>query len=306
MYDDYIGGHLSNATRAILTALTTQNTHTLNASTTTAHSALTPTNSSTQALTIPNTSQDVDELQQQQAHNMFVNPFAPPSTSSAESSSQYVDPLKMHTFYQSYQHDYQWTKDHSLEQVIGEPSQPVLTRNQLWTDDEMCIYTLSVSTIEPSNVKKAMIDPRWIDSMQEELLQFKWLNVSSMLKSKLCLQAEKALYGLKQALRAWNALGQISTATLSRGLTDWIANLTLQGSSGSGYEWFWAYCRQKDGRKRVLYVGREKGVAGRIANLTLQGSSGSGYEWFWAYCRQKDGRKRVLYVGREKGVAGEQ
>nr|GEU44362.1 hypothetical protein [Tanacetum cinerariifolium] len=36
----------------------------------------------------------------------------------------------------------------------------------------MCIYTLSVSTMEP-NVKEAMIDPGWIDFMQEELIQFK-------------------------------------------------------------------------------------------------------------------------------------
>ncbi|GJT09251.1 hypothetical protein Tco_0856293 [Tanacetum coccineum] len=70
-----------------------------------------------------------------------------------------------------------WTKDHPLEQVIGEPSRPVLTRNQLRTDDEICIYALSVSTMEPSNVKEAMTDPRWIDSMQEELLQFKRLDV---------------------------------------------------------------------------------------------------------------------------------
>ncbi|GKF58555.1 hypothetical protein Tco_0172092 [Tanacetum coccineum] len=54
--------------------------------------------------------------------NTFINPFAPPSTSSAESSSQYVYLLNMHTVYQSYQHDHQWTKDHPLEQVIGEPS----------------------------------------------------------------------------------------------------------------------------------------------------------------------------------------
>ncbi|GKF71905.1 hypothetical protein Tco_0208019 [Tanacetum coccineum] len=64
--------------------------------------------------------------------NTFINPFATPSTSAAESSSsQYVDPSNMHTFYQPYPHEYQWTKDHPLEQVIGEPSRPVLTRNQL-------------------------------------------------------------------------------------------------------------------------------------------------------------------------------
>ncbi|GJV07048.1 retrovirus-related pol polyprotein from transposon TNT 1-94 [Tanacetum coccineum] len=48
--------------------------------------------------------------------NTFVNPFAPPSISDVESSSsQYVDPSNMHTFYQSYPHEYQWTKDHPLE-----------------------------------------------------------------------------------------------------------------------------------------------------------------------------------------------
>nr|GEZ75178.1 Gag-Pol polyprotein [Tanacetum cinerariifolium] len=67
--------------------------------------------------------------------------------------------------------------DHPLEQVIGEPSRPVLTRNQLRSDGDMCMYALTVSTIEPKNVKEAMTDPAWIDSMQEELLQFKRLDV---------------------------------------------------------------------------------------------------------------------------------
>ncbi|GJR41546.1 retrovirus-related pol polyprotein from transposon TNT 1-94 [Tanacetum coccineum] len=70
----------------------------------------------------------------------------------------------------------QWTKDHPLEQVIGEPSRPVLTRNQLRTDGNMCIYALTVSTMEPRNVKEAMNDPAWIDAMQEELLQLKRLD----------------------------------------------------------------------------------------------------------------------------------
>ncbi|GJV63551.1 retrovirus-related pol polyprotein from transposon TNT 1-94 [Tanacetum coccineum] len=110
--------------------------------------------------------------------NTFVNPFAPPSISAAESSSShYVDPSNMHTFYQPYPYEYLWTKDHPLEQVIGEPSQPVLTRNQLRIDGDMCIYALIMSTMELSNVKEAMKDPAWIDSMQKELLQFKRLDV---------------------------------------------------------------------------------------------------------------------------------
>nr|GEU62983.1 hypothetical protein [Tanacetum cinerariifolium] len=49
--------------------------------------------------------------------------------------------------------------------------------NQLQTDDDMSMYALTVSTIEPSNVKEDMKDPAWIESMQEELLQCKRLGV---------------------------------------------------------------------------------------------------------------------------------
>nr|GEY38179.1 hypothetical protein [Tanacetum cinerariifolium] len=92
---------------------------------------------------------DVDELNPNAMvdGNTFVNPFANSSTSAAASSSQQnVDPSNMHT-------------------------------NQLRSDGDMCMYALTVSTMEPKNVKEAMTDPAWIDSMQEELLQFKRLDV---------------------------------------------------------------------------------------------------------------------------------
>nr|GEV33358.1 hypothetical protein [Tanacetum cinerariifolium] len=122
---------------------------------------------------------NVDELEQQQQHvqqqdnqvslqpeivadnvlnamldgNTFVNPFAPPSTSDAESSFlQYVDPSNMHTFFQPYPHEYLWTKDHPIEQVIGEPPRPFLIRNQLQTDGDMCIYVLTNKHDEENTV----------------------------------------------------------------------------------------------------------------------------------------------------------
>ncbi|GJR58291.1 retrovirus-related pol polyprotein from transposon TNT 1-94 [Tanacetum coccineum] len=197
MYDDHVGGQPSAAPRTVPAAQAPQVLQTPTATTTTADTAPTPTNSFSQTISIPSTSQNVDELETQQQHgqthpttiadnvsnamfddNTFVNPFATPSTSAAESSSsQYVDPSNMHTFYQPYPHEYQWTKDHPLEQVIGEPSRPVLTRNQLRSDGDMCMYALTVSTMEPKNVNEAMTDPAWIESMQEELLQFKRLDV---------------------------------------------------------------------------------------------------------------------------------
>nr|GFA86294.1 putative ribonuclease H-like domain-containing protein [Tanacetum cinerariifolium] len=180
MYDDYIGGQPSATARTVSPAQEPQVRQSSTASTTIADTAPIPTNSSSLATNIPITSQDLDELNPNAMvdGNMFVNPFAKSSTNAAASSShQNVDPSNMHTFYQPYPYEFQWTKDHPLEEVIGEPSRPVLTRNQLRSDGDMCMYALSVSTMEPKNVKEAMTDPAWIDSMQKELFQFKRLDV---------------------------------------------------------------------------------------------------------------------------------
>nr|GEU86354.1 retrovirus-related Pol polyprotein from transposon TNT 1-94 [Tanacetum cinerariifolium] len=59
----------------------------------------------------------------------------------------------------------------------GEPLRPILTRNQLRSDGDMCMYALTMSTMKPKNVKEAMTDPAWIKSMQEELLQLKRLDI---------------------------------------------------------------------------------------------------------------------------------
>ncbi|GJY38543.1 ribonuclease H-like domain-containing protein [Tanacetum coccineum] len=68
-------------------------------------------------------------------------------------------------------HDYRWTRDHPLEQVHGNPTMPVQTRRQLATDPEMCMFALTVSIVEPKNIKEAMADSAWIEAMQEELHQ---------------------------------------------------------------------------------------------------------------------------------------
>nr|GFC46139.1 Gag-Pol polyprotein [Tanacetum cinerariifolium] len=66
---------------------------------------------------------------------------------------------------------------HPLEQVIGNPSQPVRTRRQLESDAKMCMFALTVSRTEPKNIKEAMADFAWIESMLEELQQFDRLDV---------------------------------------------------------------------------------------------------------------------------------
>nr|GFB57829.1 Gag-Pol polyprotein [Tanacetum cinerariifolium] len=108
----------------------------------------------------------------QLADDEFINIFSTPVQDQRETSSRHVDSSNMHTFYQRYLFEQRWTKDHPLEQVIGNPSQSVRTRRQLESDAEMCMFALTVSRTEPKKIKEAMADSVWIESMQEELHQF--------------------------------------------------------------------------------------------------------------------------------------
>ncbi|GJY23234.1 retrovirus-related pol polyprotein from transposon TNT 1-94 [Tanacetum coccineum] len=95
----------------------------------------------------------------------------------AESSSRNSGNSNVHTFNQPQNSKYRWTKDHPLTQVRGNPSKPVQTRRQLATDPEMCMFALTVSIVEPKNIKEAMADSAWIEAMQDELHQFDRLQV---------------------------------------------------------------------------------------------------------------------------------
>nr|GEW64294.1 hypothetical protein [Tanacetum cinerariifolium] len=163
MYDDYIGGQQSATARTISPAQEPQVRQSSTASTTIADIVPIPTNSSSLATNIPIASQDVDELNPNVMvdDNTFVNPFANSSISTAtSSSSQNVNPSNMHTFYQPYPHEFQWTKDHPLEQVIEEPSRPVLTRNQLRSDGDMCMLDVWVLLPAPDNISPLTL--KWL------------------------------------------------------------------------------------------------------------------------------------------------
>nr|GFA56654.1 hypothetical protein [Tanacetum cinerariifolium] len=54
------------------------------------------------------------------------------------------------------------------------------------SDGEMCMFALTVSQTEPKNIKEAMDDSAWIESMQEELHQFDQLDVWELVDRPLC------------------------------------------------------------------------------------------------------------------------
>nr|GFC40278.1 Gag-Pol polyprotein [Tanacetum cinerariifolium] len=110
-------------------------------------------------------------------YDEFINIFSTPVQDQGETSSRHVDSSNMHTFYQRLHSEHRWTKDHPLEQVIGNPSQSVRTRRQLKSDAKMCMFALTVSRTEPKNIKEVMANFAWIESMQKELHQFDRLDV---------------------------------------------------------------------------------------------------------------------------------
>ncbi|GJS41396.1 retrovirus-related pol polyprotein from transposon TNT 1-94 [Tanacetum coccineum] len=124
---------------------------------------------------------EADEFNQEDSANFDGNaqfvPYNPPSREEIESSTTALEPSNVQNFHQVQPSTHIWTKDHPLDQVIGDPSKPVMTRQRLHTDSEVCMYALTVSTIEPKNIKEAMADHSWIESMQDELNQFERLQV---------------------------------------------------------------------------------------------------------------------------------
>nr|GEX42935.1 hypothetical protein [Tanacetum cinerariifolium] len=84
--------------------------------------------------TIPTTNVNAEKNNDNQAadtqsqQDEFINPFCTAVRENAESSSCNIDNSNMHTFYQSHDFEYRWTKDHPLEQVCENPSKPVKTR----------------------------------------------------------------------------------------------------------------------------------------------------------------------------------
>nr|GEX69735.1 retrovirus-related Pol polyprotein from transposon TNT 1-94 [Tanacetum cinerariifolium] len=188
--------------------ITPLNIHTTPAPTCQAQS-LEPTVTSSENITQAEAYAENDQV----ADDEFINIFSTPVQDQGKKSSHHVDSSNMHTFYQRYPSEHRWTKDHPLEQVIGNPSQSVRTRRQLESDTKICMFALTVSRIEPKNIKEAMVDSAWIESMQEELHKFDRLDEEVYVNQPdgfvdpyhldKFYRLKKALYGLKLVPRAW-------------------------------------------------------------------------------------------------------
>ncbi|GJZ61898.1 retrovirus-related pol polyprotein from transposon TNT 1-94, partial [Tanacetum coccineum] len=106
----------------------------------------------------------------------FENVFAP-KLSPAESSSRDVCEAEFDQVIQPHDHLKKWSKDHPMENIIGNPSRPVSTRKQLATDALWCFYNSALSKVKPKNFKSVVTEDCWFEAMQEEIHEFDRLQV---------------------------------------------------------------------------------------------------------------------------------
>nr|GEX03587.1 reverse transcriptase domain-containing protein [Tanacetum cinerariifolium] len=115
-----------------------------------------------------------------------------PKVSSDQSSTTDSNHTVVHPDYQIPEHNSKWTKDHPLENIIGELTRPVSTRLQLHEQALLCYYDGFLTFVEPKTYKDALTQSCWIEAMQAELNEFECLELDELggiLKNKARLVA---------------------------------------------------------------------------------------------------------------------
>nr|GEW88183.1 hypothetical protein [Tanacetum cinerariifolium] len=102
--------------------------------------------------------------------SLFSVPF--PKFTSAHSSSTVSPHTIMQPDHQIPQHNSKWTKDHPLDNIIGQLSRPVSIRMQLHDQALFYYYDAFLTSMEPKTYKDALTQSCWIEAMQEELNEF--------------------------------------------------------------------------------------------------------------------------------------
>nr|GFB28403.1 hypothetical protein [Tanacetum cinerariifolium] len=92
-----------------------------------------------------------------------------PEVTSVQSSSMASPQSIVQTNHPIPHYNNKWTKDHPLNNIIGQLSRPVSTRLQLHEQALFCYYDAFLTSVEPKTYNEALTQSCWIEAMQEEL-----------------------------------------------------------------------------------------------------------------------------------------
>nr|GEV50378.1 putative reverse transcriptase domain-containing protein [Tanacetum cinerariifolium] len=134
---------------------------------------------------------EVDNQEKSENSTQDVNTVWPSINTANTNDNAEVDLSNISTTYQvPITPDTRIQKDHSLDHVIGFVQFGVLTRSKLKPTNEQgfisavykgkthddlntCLFACFLSQIEPTRVAKSLSDPAWVETMQDELFQYK-------------------------------------------------------------------------------------------------------------------------------------
>ncbi|GKC22913.1 retrovirus-related pol polyprotein from transposon TNT 1-94 [Tanacetum coccineum] len=105
----------------------------------------------------------------------------------------------VHPDHQISEHNSKWTKDHPLENIIGELARLVSTRLQLHEQALFCYYDAFLTFVEPKTYKDALTQSCCIKAVQEELNEFECLEVWELVPrpNKVMVITLKWIYKVK-------------------------------------------------------------------------------------------------------------
>nr|GFC46762.1 retrovirus-related Pol polyprotein from transposon TNT 1-94 [Tanacetum cinerariifolium] len=122
-----------------------------------------------------------------------------PEVTSAQSLSMVSPHPIVQPHHQIPQHNSKWTKDHPLHNIIGQLSRPVSTWLQLHEQALFCYHDAILTLVEPKMYKESLTQSCWIEAMQEELNEFKRLEVWELVPrpDKVMMITLKWIYKVK-------------------------------------------------------------------------------------------------------------
>nr|GEY17549.1 copia protein [Tanacetum cinerariifolium] len=122
-----------------------------------------------------------------------------PDILSDQSLSSDIIHTIVHPDHQISEHNSKWTKDHPLENIIGELARPVSARLQLHEQSLFCYYDAFHDSVEPNTYIDALNQSYSIEAMQEELNEFEHLEVWELVpqQDKVMVITLKWIYKVK-------------------------------------------------------------------------------------------------------------
>ncbi|GKC18326.1 retrovirus-related pol polyprotein from transposon TNT 1-94, partial [Tanacetum coccineum] len=155
---------------------------------------------------LPSTSQTTPQSQSQiiplsaeeESHHLEVvhmsnNPYFGipiPETVSKESPSSDVIPTTVHSDALISKHLSKWTKDHPLQNIIGDPSRPVSIRLQLHEQALFCYHDAFLNSVEPKTYKDALLNKVMVITLKW-IYKVKLDELGGILKNKARLVARR-------------------------------------------------------------------------------------------------------------------